>query len=177
MVIADQMQRSMNKQSQHFFIQGVAQRFGLASGRGHRNHDVPEQERITSLRFPIGKRQDVRGSILIPIRPVQPSHPRIANQTNTDFGLGLVKESQERPGDATQCRPTNRHAFHLALNTDGHESIRGQRQRAFILLHGRHGAGPLPDDKRPGRASAAFIHQLPQKPHFCPFRFHVGCRP
>ena len=164
MVIADQMQDSVNQQAQDLFIQGMAERFCLAPGRGNRNHDVPEQGRHAGPGFPIRKRQDVRGSILVPIRPVQPSHPRLADQPDTDFGFGLVKEPQEFPGDATQRPLTNRHTFHATLNADGHESLRGPGNSPFTRLDG-------------GNCPVTFIHRLPPKPHLCPFRFHVGCRP
>jgi len=76
----------MNQQEGQFLVEGMAMRFGLASGGVDRDDHIAEEMppwRWGTLR--LRKRQDVGGMIVVQVRPIEPPDSPITDEEHRDL--------------------------------------------------------------------------------------------
>ena len=122
MIIPKQMQRTMDQQARQLFGERVAAGTGLSErGLGGEDH-IPQDlwVKVGQRSFTHGKGQHIGGTIDAPIARVQPAHPGIVNDEDTQI-TALTCEGLEQPQQRlSECPSVDRDALLLVPATDSH---------------------------------------------------------
>jgi hypothetical protein len=121
-VVAEQVQRTMDEQLRQLFGQRVTPGLRLAPGGLGRNHDIPSNLRVEAGARALahGKGEDIGGPIDTAIAGIQPPHPHVSDDEYTQV-TALTVEGREQPPQRLSKRPSVDRDGLLAIpTTDGH---------------------------------------------------------
>jgi hypothetical protein len=114
MIIATEMQHSMDQQRDELFFQRPACRVGLTLSCRKGDHDITQMRRslmksVGRTRLPKGKGQNVGAAIFMTKPVIQPPHPAIAYERDIhvsgrlpDEGKNVLRQSQDLPASDSE---------------------------------------------------------------------------
>src|SRR5262249_47235038 len=115
-IVAEQVQQSMECEHAEFRLLAVASRMRLPAGDAARDHDIAQEgigDRGMGIRDSRrsrtsggGKTQDVGRVILAPVRPVQGAHTLVADQRHADHTARSSGSDTAKPAGETARRQT-----------------------------------------------------------------------
>jgi hypothetical protein len=125
MIVPAQVQHSMNQQGHHFFFQRPLRRLGLALSERQGNDHVPEMcsrpvEVMGRPAFPERKGEHVGPSVLASKPVVEPSHPAIAHERDTDVRRRFPDQREHRLGQSQELPATQPNGSYIDLKGNGH---------------------------------------------------------
>ena len=120
MIVAAEMQNTVDQEYRQLFVQRSLPLSGLARCRRHSNHHVTEQVCGKIGRFPHGKGQHVGRAILAPIPTIEAPHSLIAHEQDAQLRRRFPDIRKNRPRQSTQVRLIKRHAANMTLHMNRH---------------------------------------------------------
>ena len=126
MIVAQQVENSMDEEAPEFLAKPVSKLSRLTPGRRHRDDHIAKQKWGQSTKSSLspflvqGEGQDVGGAVFFPIPAIEGAHAPIGDQHQAELRAVGARGRQDGLGCPAQPRPIDRHHTLTILQDDGH---------------------------------------------------------
>jgi len=141
MIIAQQVEDSMDQEAPEFLAKPVPEFNRLTPSRRRRNHDIAQQHgwflrlreqqrgqiyfsrrkiNLSPFHFIHRKRQHISRPVFVPVPAIEGAHAPTGDQLQAELRLVSARGRQDSLGCPAQPRPIDRHHALTILQDDGH---------------------------------------------------------